>query len=297
MRSYSSLLFGAALLRVAAASKWVDCAAGTSYYVCQSNGFRGCCSIDACNAAWCPDAGSPAPPPGTGQTQAPPPNTLVTVTGAPPATSTAACTTKYTRTGTTGPRPTDCPAGTKGRVWFPDSYDIFHDHPNYESNRNPVGIVMLHQESFDGKTVVNKRDALIRFPVPKGAKTCMVGLQMTNIQVNMGYNGGSAYNVEYIKLQGSFEETFHGKPSYNKVQPLRVAEGKKDWQGDMTSWPEVQADGKTYLTLRPLPCAEDVTVLMSLLAESSGATLIFGQNNGTSGRMSPDHGFYLDYTC
>jgi hypothetical protein len=31
------------------------CAAGTQWYVCNSNGFRGCCSVDACNLSTCPD--------------------------------------------------------------------------------------------------------------------------------------------------------------------------------------------------------------------------------------------------
>ncbi|RDW84303.1 hypothetical protein BP6252_01893 [Coleophoma cylindrospora] len=45
-----------------------DCAAGTTFYICKSNSFSGCCSVDPCDLPSCPDAtteGSSTHPTGT----------------------------------------------------------------------------------------------------------------------------------------------------------------------------------------------------------------------------------------
>ncbi|RDW60265.1 hypothetical protein BP5796_11871 [Coleophoma crateriformis] len=45
-----------------------NCAAGTTFYICKSNSFSGCCSVDPCDLSSCPDAttaGSSTRPSGT----------------------------------------------------------------------------------------------------------------------------------------------------------------------------------------------------------------------------------------
>jgi hypothetical protein len=49
-------------LDLPSSKRWIDCTAKTSFYVCQNNGFTGCCSVDPCALPACPDTTPPSFP-------------------------------------------------------------------------------------------------------------------------------------------------------------------------------------------------------------------------------------------
>ncbi|KAF1994194.1 hypothetical protein P154DRAFT_38530 [Amniculicola lignicola CBS 123094] len=366
MHSCSTIFFGAVIIRIVAASKWVDCAAGTNYYVCAANGFRGCCSVDACNTAWCPDAGLPPPPPGTGNpggfpypgqcaagkqyyvcasngfagccsidacnadwcpdagSPPPPPgtgkpstrlppagpgySTLSTVVGgAPPPTSTpppgppvpsAQCTAALPSSishAPVGPRPTDCPAGSTGKeVWGPTVYSVWHDQPQREGNASSVIII---SQDYDNNKITNKRDAVLVFPVPKGAKNCAVRARTLGQGQNFGYYNHAAFVYKHMHLNGrSFKDAVGAAATWEKV---KAVVGKEAGQSDMTAWAE-RTIPQEYSNSK-VECAEDTAVLVSLMEFSYEGTLVLGNGNGTlpgsPGAYKPEHGFYLTYDC
>lgn len=62
----ASAFFGLSLAHptseLVAEREWKDCSAGTSYYVCANNGFKGCCTVDPCALPACPSSDYKSPP-------------------------------------------------------------------------------------------------------------------------------------------------------------------------------------------------------------------------------------------
>jgi len=257
---YFSVLLAATLTgAVSAMPAWQECPAGTSYFVCASPSFKGCCSVDACHLGYCPDGAK------TTQATRVEIQPIASSTSAFPMTSTPAV-------------PKRC------NKFVPEMRNVFPDRPKESSNKTDFFWVSQDQ---DGK---NKRNQVMIFrDVPKSSKNCGLSWTVPNRDRNFAYAQTGYLAIQELKLDGkTFEEKVGKEVTYEKVKGLVNTEARLG--ADTTNWPQLGENG-THSAGSPKACGGDIAFLVEVggKVDKNAGAVIIGQKEG--------HGFYITYEC
>lgn len=207
-----------------------DCPALTPFYACASNGFNGCCSVNPCALAGCPDP----------TTTTPIPNLFTYAPAAP---------------SSPGPevQTNECPPG-QHEIHQPQMWTIFSAYPNLAgTNGTDVSFSQVSNENSVRQQVA------VFSGIPSTAKNC--GLQWY-------HNATSTFIVDNSGLADVFavKTPLPTSVTWNTIE---AGLGQKIGQADFTSWPGF-AGNPDHIVASGIECAPEMIFKVGLSGVAAG---------------------------